>query len=374
MIFNLIILILLFILVEFLLRLIKFFRSGKWQIFAFERKLHIEKHHAYQPHTYLGYTKSNNITNPKFPSNSDCFVGSKDFNMERSKDSNKVRIVVCGGSTVEQNDLDMVSEFDPNLTWPKALEDTLNKTDKEKTYEVMNAGCAGYTILESTIHLLTKCLPYKPDYAILYTGINDAWCIQALEGFRPDYTHARRTPVFPSRNFFQFFPNFRFSFIYQYTLFYLSKWTEKPSSLMSYIACKPNFKMTYDKLPLAAKTYEGYLRSFCGIALANNIKPILIPWLYDRDLVSQPPFITNWNREKFIELLEMNNEITRKIANNTEGVVLLELPSIGKEGYRSLVKDNPIQQDGLGWIHFSKKGLNKMGENVAYEFFKLNAS
>ena len=67
MIFNLIILILLFILVEFLLRLIKFFRSGKWQIFAFERKLHIEKHHAYQPHTYLGYAKSNNITNPKFP-------------------------------------------------------------------------------------------------------------------------------------------------------------------------------------------------------------------------------------------------------------------------------------------------------------------
>ena len=129
--------------------------------------------------------------------------------------------------------------------------------------------------------------------------------------------------------------------------------------------------MTYDKLPLAAKTYEGYLRSFCGIALANNIKPILIPWLYDRDLVSQPPFITNWNREKFIELLEMNNEITRKIAKNTEGVVLLELPSIGKEGYRSPVKNN---QDGLGWIHFSRKGLSKMGEYVAYEFFKLNAS
>ena len=140
---------------------------------------------------------------------------------------------------------------------------------------------------------------------------------------------------------------------------------------MSYISYKPNFKMTYDKLHLEAKTYEGYLRSFCGIALANNIKPILIPWLYDRDLVSQPPFITNWNREKFIELLEMNNEITRKIAKNTEGVVLLELPSIGKEGYRSLVKNN---QDGLGWIHFSRKGLSKMGENVAYEFFKLNAS
>ena len=108
--------------------------------------------------------------------------------------------------------------------------------------------------------------------------------------------------------------------------------------------------------------------------ITKNIKPILIPWLYERDLVSQPPFIINWNREKFIELLEMNNEITRKIAKNTEGVILLELPSIGREGYRVLEKNNSNQQDGGAWIHFSKKGLNKMGENVAFEFCKLNES
>ena len=92
------------------------------------------------------------------------------------------------------------------------------EVDKEKTYEVMNAGCAGYTILESTIHLLTKCVPYKPDYAILYQGINDAWQVQTVPGFLPDYTHARRTPNFPSqrkKGIFRFFPNIRLSFVYQ---------------------------------------------------------------------------------------------------------------------------------------------------------------
>ncbi len=175
MIFNLICLIVVsFIVAELLLRLVKYRRTGKWEIFAF--KLDKEKKYlSYQSHTYIGYTKSKNITNPKFPSNSDGFAGSKDIPITRDNGLNTVRIVICGGSTVEQNDLDMEPEFDPELTWPKAMEYNLNKADKEKTYEVMNAGCAGYTILESTIHLLTKCVPYKPDYAILYQGINDAY-------------------------------------------------------------------------------------------------------------------------------------------------------------------------------------------------------
>ena len=374
MVFNFIgLILLLFVAAEFLMRLIKFLRTGKWEIFAFKRESEEKKHAAYQAHTYIGYTKSKNVTNPQFPSNSDCFAGSKDISMIRTKGFNTVRIVVCGGSTVEQNDLDKVSDFDPELTWPKIMENTLNKVDKEKIYEVMNAGCAGYTILESTIHFLTKCVPYKPDYAILYTGINDAWCIQTLADFKPDYTHARRPPIFPSnKNIFQFFPNIRLSFVYQYTLFYLSKWFEKSSSLMSYISNHSKFKMTSKQIPTAVKTYEGYLKSFCGIALANGIIPILVPWLFDRESVRQPPFMSDWDQKKFIELLKMNNEVTRLIAKKTNGATLLELPFIGKEGFR--LSNQTIQQAGLGWIHFSKVGLIKMGENAAHEFLKCHKS
>ena len=366
MIFNFIgLIVILFIIAELLLRFVKYRRTGKWKIFAL--KLDKEKKYlSYQSHTYIGYTKSKSVTNPKFPSNSDGFAGSKDIPITRDNGSNTVRIVVCGGSTVEQNDLDMESEFDPELTWPKAMEYNLNKTDKEKTYEVMNAGCGGYTILESTIHFLTKCVPYKPDYAILYQGINDAWQVQTVPGFVADYTHARRPPIFPSqrkRGILHFFPNIRLSYVYQYTLFYLNKLFEKPSALLPYISCHYNYEMAFDQIQTTVRTYEEYLRSFCGIALAHGITPILVPWLFERDLVHKLPNIINWDKEKFINLLEMNCNATRRVAKEINEVLLFELPLIGKDGFRS-----------PDWLHFSKVGLEKTGENAAFEFLKLHNS
>jgi len=362
MIFNLICLIVVsFIVAELLFRLVKYRRTGKWEIFAF--KLDKEKKYlSYQSHTYIGYTKSKNSANPKFPSNSDGFAGSKDIPITRDDSSNTVRIVVCGGSTVEQNDYDMEPEFDRELTWPKAMEYNLNKADKEKTYEVMNAGCAGYTILESTIHLLTKCVPYKPDYAILYQGINDACCVQAFPDFVPDYTHVRRPPIFPHmKGFLRFFPNIRFSFVWQYTLFYLGRLFEKPSNLMTYISCELKYNMTFDQIQTAVKTYEDYLRSFCFIALAHGITPILVPWAFKRELVTKPFYFIHWDKEKFIKLLEMNCEATRRVAKEIDGVFMFELPPNGKDIFRP-----------NDWIHFSKVGLEKTGENTAFEFLKLH--
>jgi lysophospholipase L1-like esterase len=362
MIFNLICLIVvLFIVVELLLRLVKYRRTGKWEIFAFKLDLK-KKYLSYQSHTYIGYTKSINVTNPKFPTNSDGFAGSKDIPITRDDSSNTVRIVVCGGSTVEQNDYDMEPEFDPELTWPRAMECNLNKTDEEKNYEVMNAGCSGYTILESTIHLLTKCVPYKPDYAILYQGINDAWVVQTVPGFVPDYTHARRPPIFPStKGFLRFFPNIRLSFVYQYTLFYLNKLFAKSPALLPYISRQNKFDMEFDQIQTAVRTYESYLRSFCFIALAHGIAPILVPWLFQRELITKLPNVNNWDKQKFIKLLEMNCDATRRVAKEIDGVFMFELPPNGKDRFRS-----------SDWLHFSKVGLEKTGEYVAFEFLKLH--
>ena len=357
---------LLLIIAEFLLRFVKYLRTGKWEIFAF--KLEGEKKYlSYQSHTYIGYTKSKNVSNPRHPSNSDGFAGSKDMPMTRDNSLNTVRIVVCGGSTVEQNDVDMVPEFDPELTWPKAMEINLNKADKEKTYEVMNAGCAGYTILESTIHFLTKCVPYKPDYAILYTGINDATQVQTAPKFVPDYTHARRPPDFPSRSPLYFFPNIRLSFVYQYILRYLNKFFEKPNALGPYISCQSGYDMEFDQIHTAVNVYESYLRSFCGLALVHDITPILIPWYFEpvliRKALDEKIGDIGWDKEKFIDLLEMNCEATRRVAKDIDGVFLFELSLVGKEGYRH-----------SDWAHFSRSGLEKTGENVAFEFSKLHSS
>lgn len=350
-----------FIILEFLLRIVKYQRSGKLEIFAIKLDKK-KKYLAFKPHTYLGYAKSKNITNPRFPSNNAGFAGTKDVNITPDKNLNTVRIVVCGCSTVEQNDLDREPKFDPELTWPKSMENNLNKSNKEENYEVINAGCSGYTILESTIHLLTKCVPYKPDYAILYQGINDACCVQAAPDFVPDYTHARRPPVFPlSNGFFNFLPNIRISFIYQYSLLYLRRFFEKPSNIMPYISCELKYNMTFDQIQTAVKTYEDYLRSFCYIALAHNITPILIPWLFNKELIKKPLYFIDWDKENFIELLEMNRESTRRIASEIDGAILLELSDNRKDSFR--------QSD---WIHFSKAGLEKTGKNVAIEFLKMH--
>ena len=146
------------------------------------------------------------------------------------------------------------------------------------------------------------------------------------------------------------------SFVYQYSLIYLSKLFEKPATLYPYISCQPNFEMKFDNTTIVINTYKDYLRSFCGIALAHGITPILAPILFKRDLVKKPANVINWDKEKFIDLLEMNCQATRHVAKKIDGVLLLELPPIGKEGFRS-----------SDWIHFSKFGLTKTGENAARE-------
>ena len=67
------------------------------------------------------------------------------------------------------------------------------------------------------------------------------------------------------------------------------------------------------------------------------------------------------DKEKFINILDMNCEATRRVAKEINGVLLFEFTPIGKEGFRS-----------SDWLHFSKVGLEKTGENAAFEFLKLH--
>ena len=105
------------------------------------------------------------------------------------KNKNIHRIITTGGSTVEQNDLDMQMPFDKNLTWPSLLEKKLNK--ENNGFEVINGGCAGYTILESLINLITKFIFWKLDTIIYLVSINDILS-QIIDDFSEDYSHIRK--------------------------------------------------------------------------------------------------------------------------------------------------------------------------------------
>ena len=352
---DLIQILILLLFLECLVRLFMYFRHGKFNFFAAKRDK-IIKYLSFQEHPYIGYCKTPNIINSRYPSNDKGFAGKKNFSIKKNEKT--IRLMVCGGSTVEQNDLDKTEPFDEEITWPKVLEGELNKK-ANRNFEVINAGSSGYTILECTIHMLTKGIHYKPDYAILYSGINDAWWIQATKGFKDDYTHARQPPRFPKLTWRlpSWLPNLRFCYLYQYSLIAVDRYLSPPSdNLMHYISPIRKIIHEYSKIENAVKTYENYIRSFCGICISNKIQPILIPLAFNESLISKKALkiFGEWDKKQFVNLLNLNNQSMRKVATDVNDVTLLELPKFSDDCFRS-----------IDWIHLSKNGIHKMGEAVA---------
>ena len=348
--------ILIFSFIELFLRFILYFKKKKFKILA-PKINKITKKQAFKPHPFIGYCKKENITDDRFPSNNYGFAGTINISKEKK---NKKRIIVCGDSTVEQNDLDKEEPFDKNLTWPKVMENELEKYNKD--IEVINAGCPGYTVLDSSLHLIAKGIHFNPDFAILYSNICDPWFFQAAKNFKDDYTHSRKMPNFPKRNnlILKFLPEFRISYTYQfilaifYKIFYL-----RGDNLIDYLHKSKKIEFDYSNINNAKKTYKKYLKTFCGICIANNIIPILIPFKFNEDLINKKALLVEgeFDKEKFINLIHENNKSINELQNEIKEVKILNIRDFNNNCYRS-------DQD---WIHFSKKGLFEMGTAVAKE-------
>lgn len=346
-----------FFFLEILLRIVIYIKYKKFKFLATKRKN--SKPFSYTQHPYIGYCKTPNIENNRVPSNNYGFVGAK--NILKNKDKNITRIIVCGGSTVEQNDIDQFKPFDPNLTWPKKFEDIINHNDKK--YEVLNAGCSGYTLMESLIHLITKGIHFEPNYAILYTNINDAWWIQSLSNFKEDYSHARKHPNFPKKSRLpKWLPNIRFLFLYQYLIIFFERYLDHPNNLEYYYQVDKELHHTYEDIDKTKKVFKNYLKTFCGVCTSNNIIPVLIPWCFNESLVREEGLYidSGWDKDKFVSLLKMNNDSIKEISSEIEGVKLIDVGNLPNDCFRK-----------IDFVHFSKNGLIKMGEIVAKSFLKI---
>lgn len=77
------------------------------------------------------------------------------------------RIVCCGGSTTYGEGVD-----DWHESMPVLLEQQLRAAGRD--VEVLNAGCPGWTTLETLINFETRLLDLEPDCIVVYHGINDA--------------------------------------------------------------------------------------------------------------------------------------------------------------------------------------------------------
>lgn len=100
------------------------------------------------------------------------------------------RIVCLGGSSTYGH-----TPTSDQATWPARLQHWLNDpvAESPKRVEVLNAGCSGYSTVESTANLALRMLDFDPDLVIVYHTINDARCALWLRGgpIRSDNSHWR---------------------------------------------------------------------------------------------------------------------------------------------------------------------------------------
>lgn len=307
------------------------------------------KHTAFESHPYISYVKKSNVHSTRYPSNEFGYANPKSMLFENKK---VLRIYVLGGSTVEQNDFDQEQPFNPEVTWPFLLQEMLNKKKLIYPIEVINAGCSGYTSIESLIEFQLRGIFFKPDFAIFYHGINDAWLSQSVSGFKKDYTHIRGVVQFPKINKW---PDIRIFFLYQYLLFRFTN-LHKPSALLPYLVKSLPYHsdliITQEKI----NVFKNNVRSFCAICAANGIIPVLIPWEFpDKDLSS--PYGHSFSDEmlqKFMDLLNHNNNALYEVSKEFKNAIFLRRANFPRENFRA--KD---------WIHFNKKGLYEMASHVS---------
>ena len=339
-----------FLLIELLIRLIVYFKRKK-VFFLYERILYSNKKAAYKPHPYNNYIKTPNINNPKFPSNNDSFVGDKNYN--KFKNKNIHRIITTGGSTVEQNDLDMEEPFEKNLTWPSLLERKLKKYNKK--FEVINGGCAGYTILESTISLITKFIFWKPNTIIYLVSINDILTSQIINNFSEDYSHIRKSFDQRKINVTDWIPEIRFLFSYQIFLkIIINSLNLNVNNLLEFISKKESWIINYKYTKKKKISFENYLNIFCQICDKNNINLILIPIVYNENFKKKYRFVKEIEKDQLKKYVNFNNRIIKKVASKYKNTNLVELNILNNKHFR---KDD--------FIHFSKFGFEYISEEIS---------
>jgi len=99
------------------------------------------------------------------------------------KAAGAVRIACCGDSTTYGEGVD-----DYKLSTPYLLEQALRADGHQ--VEVINAGCPGWTTLETLINFETRLLELQPDYLVVCHGMNDALTriVWPHSAYRADYS------------------------------------------------------------------------------------------------------------------------------------------------------------------------------------------
>ena len=104
----------------------------------------------------------------------------------REKPAGVTRILVAGGSTT----FDEAVSGNDNA-WPARFDAWLDSLAVEGPVEVLNAGVAGYRVIDNLIWLMTELHTLEPDIVVLLQGHND---LEALHRLHPEVTGVVNEP------------------------------------------------------------------------------------------------------------------------------------------------------------------------------------
>lgn len=309
---------------------------------------------SFQSHPYALYVKKPH-NRGLYPSNSLGYSGTREWSATRLPGS--VRIYCVGGSTTEAHD----PQQGPDASWPGKLEDRLRARFPGRGIECINAGTAGYTSAESLAEFLFRGVDLQPDILLVYHNVNDAWTCQMVDGFKSDYSHARRHK--PWRvGWVNRLPQLPWCLTYQRLRAWIADRYGKANALIYWIA-DPPWTAARAVDPMAVAAFRRNIINLARVAQAWSCLPVLIQWECDWEARQLPEYLPR-NAEMtqvYFDLLRANNHALEEIASQIEGCRCI---SVG-----------PFDpHDFVDTIHFSPRGLDEMARRVAEKIEPLVAS
>ncbi|MBJ19096.1 MAG: hypothetical protein CL933_06680 [Deltaproteobacteria bacterium] len=139
------------------------------------------------PHPYLAYAnrpdyKSRPGAKHQVSHNSLGFRGPE---VKTPKPAGTFRIVCLGGSSTYGH-----GPSSDETTWPARLQSRLRAARPDRSVEVVNAGCRGYSTFESLGNYAFRASDLEPDLVLIYHTVNDMRCA-LYTGVKRDNTHWR---------------------------------------------------------------------------------------------------------------------------------------------------------------------------------------
>ena len=241
------------------------------------------------PHPYLSFQASYvKLTD------AGCMIGDREFAFE--KPEGVLRIACLGGSTTMQ-------------AYPPDMNHILQPYYNNRV-EVMDWGCSGFTIIESTINYLLRVRAFHPDIVIIHHGMNDI-APRRLNSFKIDYTHYRKPMQQPPKRILDNWLHWSWAYAwvqvraggFQTDLLNLTMITPKPGEFFA-------------ESPPPAYTnavFKNQLDALMKLAQADGAKVILAGMIYH-----ETPSFT----PEFFPVVEEHNQLMKQAAEDFDAVYI----------------------------------------------------